>query len=86
METADCNNTAAAVENVNLEICKKNILLSFFAFWSGKNVWIHDCTVWDQDDCIAVKVEQVYSFSNTLKNLEFRFSDTNANNLVNHRV
>ena len=23
---------------------------------TGKNVWIHDCTVWDQDDCIAVKV------------------------------
>lgn len=22
---------------------------------SGKNVWIHDCTVWNQDDCIAVK-------------------------------
>jgi len=22
---------------------------------TGKNVWIHDCTVWDQDDCIAVK-------------------------------
>ena len=22
---------------------------------SGKNVWIHDCKVWDQDDCIAVK-------------------------------
>ena len=23
---------------------------------SGRNVWIHDCSVWDQDDCIAVKV------------------------------
>lgn len=23
---------------------------------SGRNVWIHDCNVWDQDDCIAVKV------------------------------
>ena len=23
---------------------------------TGKNVWIHDCTVWAQDDCIAVKV------------------------------
>jgi len=22
---------------------------------TGKNVWIHDCTVWAQDDCIAVK-------------------------------
>ena len=22
---------------------------------SGRNVWIHDCKVWDQDDCIAVK-------------------------------
>ena len=22
----------------------------------GKNVWIHDCTIWDQDDSIAVKV------------------------------
>ena len=22
---------------------------------SGRNVWIHDCNVWDQDDCIAVK-------------------------------
>jgi len=22
---------------------------------TGRNVWIHDCTVWDQDDCIAVK-------------------------------
>jgi len=22
---------------------------------NGKNVWIHDCTVWDQDDSIAVK-------------------------------
>ena len=22
----------------------------------GRNVWIHDCTVWDQDDSIAVKV------------------------------
>ncbi|KAJ9462632.1 Endopolygalacturonase I [Diplonema papillatum] len=22
---------------------------------SGRNVWIHDCTVWNQDDCIAVK-------------------------------
>ena len=23
---------------------------------TGRNVWIHDCTVWNQDDCIAVKV------------------------------
>ena len=23
---------------------------------TGRNVWIHDCVVWDQDDCIAVKV------------------------------
>ena len=23
---------------------------------TGRNVWIHDCSVWDQDDCIAVKV------------------------------
>ena len=23
---------------------------------TGRNVWIHDCNVWDQDDCIAVKV------------------------------
>ena len=23
---------------------------------SGRNVWIHDCSVWAQDDCIAVKV------------------------------
>merc|ERR1712196_771 len=22
---------------------------------TGKNVWIHDCTVWNQDDTIAVK-------------------------------
>jgi len=22
---------------------------------SGKNIWIHDCNVWNQDDCIAVK-------------------------------
>ena len=22
---------------------------------SGRNVWIHDCSVWNQDDCIAVK-------------------------------
>ena len=22
---------------------------------TGRNVWIHDCKVWDQDDCIAVK-------------------------------
>jgi hypothetical protein len=22
---------------------------------TGKNVWIHDCNVWNQDDCIAVK-------------------------------
>jgi len=22
---------------------------------TGRNVWIHDCVVWDQDDCIAVK-------------------------------
>ena len=22
---------------------------------SGQRVWIHDCTVWNQDDCIAVK-------------------------------
>ncbi|CAJ0951810.1 unnamed protein product, partial [Mesorhabditis belari] len=22
---------------------------------TGKNVWIHDCTIWNQDDCIAVK-------------------------------
>ena len=24
----------------------------------GRNVWIHDVTVWNQDDCIAVKVDQ----------------------------
>ena len=24
---------------------------------TGKNVWIHDCTVWNQDDCIAVSPE-----------------------------
>ena len=23
---------------------------------TGRNVWIHDCVVWNQDDCIAVKV------------------------------
>ena len=23
---------------------------------TGRNVWIHDCVVWAQDDCIAVKV------------------------------
>ena len=23
---------------------------------TGRNVWIHDCSVWNQDDCIAVKV------------------------------
>lgn len=22
---------------------------------TGKNVWIHDCSVWNQDDCIGVK-------------------------------
>ncbi|EGG14552.1 hypothetical protein DFA_12328 [Cavenderia fasciculata] len=22
---------------------------------TGRNVWIHDCTVWNQDDCIAIK-------------------------------
>jgi len=22
---------------------------------TGNNVWIHDCSVWNQDDCIAVK-------------------------------
>jgi polygalacturonase len=22
---------------------------------TGRNVWIHDCSVWNQDDCIAVK-------------------------------
>lgn len=22
---------------------------------TGKNVWIHDCTIWNDDDCIAVK-------------------------------
>lgn len=22
---------------------------------TGKNVWIHDCNIWNQDDCIAVK-------------------------------
>jgi len=22
---------------------------------SGRDVWIHDCTVWNQDDCVAVK-------------------------------
>jgi len=22
---------------------------------TGNNVWIHDCTVWNQDDCVAVK-------------------------------
>eukprot|EP01062_Namystynia_karyoxenos_P010445 TRINITY_DN136_c0_g1_i4.p1 TRINITY_DN136_c0_g1~~TRINITY_DN136_c0_g1_i4.p1 ORF type:complete len:328 (+),score=130.76 TRINITY_DN136_c0_g1_i4:410-1393(+) len=22
---------------------------------TGKNVWIHDCSVWNQDDCVAVK-------------------------------
>ena len=27
---------------------------------SGKNVWIHDCNVWDQDDCIAVKVNFMF--------------------------
>ena len=25
---------------------------------TGRNVWIHDCVVWNQDDCIAVKVCQ----------------------------
>ena len=25
---------------------------------TGRNVWIHDCVVWDQDDCIAVKVNR----------------------------
>ena len=28
---------------------------------SGRNVWIHDCNVWDQDDCIAVKVRSLFN-------------------------
>ena len=28
---------------------------------SGRNVWIHDCNVWDQDDCIAVKVKSLFN-------------------------
>lgn len=22
---------------------------------AGKNVWIHDCTIWNDDDCVCVK-------------------------------
>ena len=35
-----------------------DILMNSF---TGKNVWIHDCTVWAQDDCIAVKVKKKLS-------------------------
>ena len=28
---------------------------------TGRNVWIHDCNVWDQDDCIAVKVKSLFN-------------------------
>ena len=31
---------------------------------TGRNVWIHDCTVWNQDDCIAVKVNNIESNMN----------------------
>ena len=28
---------------------------------SGKNVWIHDCNIWNDDDCIAVKQQDSHS-------------------------
>ncbi|CAF4299247.1 unnamed protein product, partial [Adineta steineri] len=29
---------------------------------SGTNVWIHDCNIWNDDDCIAVKQQDLNSF------------------------
>lgn len=29
---------------------------------AGRNVWIHDCTIWNDDDCIAVKEQSSASF------------------------
>jgi len=32
---------------------------------SGTNVWIHDCNIWNDDDCIAVKQQDSHSFHST---------------------
>ena len=47
----------------------------------GKNVWIHDCTVWNQDDCIAVKVLLILMLNNYQKILVFMLTTKKRNNL-----
>ena len=32
---------------------------------AGKNVWIHDCTIWNDDDCIAVKEQSSASYQSS---------------------
>ncbi|CAF0775861.1 unnamed protein product [Adineta ricciae] len=32
---------------------------------AGKNVWIHDCNIWNDDDCIAVKEQSSSSFQSS---------------------
>jgi len=39
---------------------------------AGSNIWIHDCTIWNDDDCIAVKEQTSASFrSNCSENMLF---------------
>ena len=45
-----CNQFNFAKKFIWVAIRCKNII-------QGRNVWIHDVTVWNQDDCIAVKVD-----------------------------
>lgn len=60
--SADCVLFALeCCETMNLTLFLLDIVAVFSAFntdgfdVTGKNVWIHDCRIWNQDDCIAVK-------------------------------
>ena len=44
---------------------------------AGKNVWIHDCHIWNDDDCIAVKEQSSTSIhSSCSENMLFERSNT----------
>jgi len=55
LEVRNCEISARRSEQDNHNIIDMTAFNTDGFDVSGKNVWIHDCKVWDQDDCIAVK-------------------------------
>jgi len=55
LEVRNCEISARRTDQDNHNIIDMTAFNTDGFDVSGRNVWIHDCKVWNQDDCIAVK-------------------------------